>query len=279
MDSMSEQRACLDQLSLDVSQRMSFLDSSPILNPVQLPADPVCEAPPHVQAQCGCCLNARVKKGEEEDPTWSLLCSGKHNPEATSHDADHCWKLHPELRPPQSSKTFGPTSTQTPTTQLVEVDDGHESEISIFLTKEASKPMVLDSGATHHLINNPEMFRPTAESNIKIATGGHSNFLNAAAVGTATLINHLGDWLNLENKIFQSLKPRTKGAVILIDKNYQLLGSLKKNLLEIHSSHFEVIKSHSSCYQSSPDSPNWHAHLSHPSRQFQAMMVPKSEIS
>ncbi|KNZ51367.1 hypothetical protein VP01_3983g3 [Puccinia sorghi] len=42
-----------------------------------------------------------------------------------------------------------------------------------------SKPVVLDSGATHHLVNNPDAFQPTAESNIKIATRGHSNFLNA----------------------------------------------------------------------------------------------------
>ncbi|KNZ48834.1 uncharacterized protein VP01_5385g1 [Puccinia sorghi] len=52
------------------------------------------------------------------------------------------------------------------------------------------KPAVLDSGATHHLINNPDMFHPTADYNIKISMGGHSNFLNATAVGSALLINH-----------------------------------------------------------------------------------------
>ncbi|KNZ51679.1 hypothetical protein VP01_3864g2 [Puccinia sorghi] len=31
----------------------------------------------------------------------------------------------------------------------------------------------------HHLINNRDVFNPTAKSNIKILTGGHSNFLNA----------------------------------------------------------------------------------------------------
>ncbi|KNZ53456.1 uncharacterized protein VP01_3233g1 [Puccinia sorghi] len=131
----------------------------------------------------------------------------------------------------------------------------------------SNKPIVLDSGATHHLINNPETFRPSAESNIKIATGGHSNFLNATAVGTATLVNHLGERLTLENALLvptlsRSLisiprlfkdnilitKTANKGAVVLIDKNYQLLGSLKNNLLEIHSSQFEVIKPHSTCY-------------------------------
>ncbi|KNZ54811.1 hypothetical protein VP01_2847g2 [Puccinia sorghi] len=182
-----------------------------------------------------------VEKGKEED--------------ATSHDADHFWKLHPELRPPLSSKSGASTSNQTPTTQLVEVEDGHESEVSIFLTEAASKPIVLDSGATHHLINNPNVFRPTAETNLKIATGGHSNFLNATAAGTATLINHRGDRLVLENALHKQNGGKRS-------EDFQLL----------------VINSHSTCYHSSPDNPNWHAWLGHPNQQFQSLMVPMSEI-
>ncbi|KNZ54734.1 hypothetical protein VP01_2871g2 [Puccinia sorghi] len=131
------------------------------------------------------------KKGKKKNRRGLYCAPGKHNPEVTSHDAYHCWQLHPELRP-NSSKTTNSGSYHPPTTQLVKVDDGHESEVSLLLTEAASKPIVLDSGATHHLVNNPDTFLPTAESNIKISTGGHSNFLNATAVGTATLVNHLG---------------------------------------------------------------------------------------
>ncbi|KNZ49659.1 hypothetical protein VP01_4871g1, partial [Puccinia sorghi] len=46
------------------------------------------------------------------------------------------------------------------TTQLMEVEA-------------SSWPIVLNSGATHHLIKNPETFFETAEANIKISTGGH----------------------------------------------------------------------------------------------------------
>ncbi|KNZ52443.1 hypothetical protein VP01_3573g3 [Puccinia sorghi] len=99
---------------------------------------------------------------------------------ATSHNAKHCWQLHPELRPPNSSKQS--YSSYPPTTQLVEVDEGNKSEVSLLLMEATTKPTVLDSGATHHLINNPDLFNPIAESNIKISTGGHSNFLNATAV-------------------------------------------------------------------------------------------------
>ena len=127
------------------------------------------------------------KKGKKKGRRGPYCAPGKHNPEAT-HDAEHCYQLHPELRPSNTSKSTA--ASNPPTTQLVEVNEGHELEVSLLLTEAASKPTVLDSGATHHLINNPEVFNPTAESNIKISTGGHNNFLNATAVGSATLINH-----------------------------------------------------------------------------------------
>ncbi|KNZ51778.1 hypothetical protein VP01_3816g2 [Puccinia sorghi] len=107
---------------------------------------------------------------------------------------------------------------------------------------------------THHLINNPDTFQPTSDSNIKIATGGHKNFLNATAVGIATL-----------------------GATIVIDNKYTLLGSMKNNLLELYSADFEVINSSSSCYQSSSNSPNWHARLGHPNPKYQSVMMPNSK--
>ncbi|KNZ54023.1 hypothetical protein VP01_3070g1 [Puccinia sorghi] len=137
-------------------------------------------------------FEAKGKKKGRRGPYSPL---GKLNPEA-SHDAKHCWQLHPELRPDTSKPS---TLGNTPINQLVEVDDGHESEVLLLLTEAASKPTILDSGATHHFINNPDVFSPTAESNVKILTGGHSNFLNATAVGTATLINHCGGKFLLKN--------------------------------------------------------------------------------
>ncbi|KNZ46292.1 hypothetical protein VP01_7395g1, partial [Puccinia sorghi] len=128
------------------------------------------------------------------------------------------------------------------------VNDGHESEVSLLLTEAASKPIVLDSGATHHLINNPEMFQPTSEASVKIATGGHSNFLNTTAVRVATLVNYLGKCITLENallvptltwslisipRLFKEklliVRSADRGATITIDDNYKLLGSMKNN--------------------------------------------------
>ncbi|KNZ47554.1 hypothetical protein VP01_6314g1, partial [Puccinia sorghi] len=233
------------------------------------------------------------KPSEDQSDAAAALMHEWKKGKKKMHDAHHCWQLHPELRPPQSSKSGALTSNQTPNTQLVEVKDGHESEVSIFFTEAASKPIVLDSGATHHLINNPNVFHKTAETNIKIARGGHSNFLNATAAGTATLINHRGGRLVLENTLLvptlnRSLisiprlfnrnivinKTAEQGASIVIHGDFQLLGSLENNLLELCSSHFEVINSHSTCYHSSPDNPYWHARLGNPNQQFQSLIVP-----
>lgn len=72
-------------------------------------------------------------------------------------------------------------------------------------------------------------------------------------------------------------KTEKKGASILIDKNFQLLGSKKNNLLELHSTQFKLMNSHSTCYRSSPDNPYWDAHLGHPNHQYEAMIVSKSK--
>ncbi|KNZ50327.1 hypothetical protein VP01_448g8 [Puccinia sorghi] len=124
------------------------------------------------------------KKGRKKTRRGPYCAPGKHNPEAIGHDADHCWQLHPELRPASYNKgnSSGSGPPQAATTQLVEVDEGHESEVSLLLTEAASKPVVLDSGATHHLVNNPDVFIPSAKSTTRISTGGHKNFLYATAM-------------------------------------------------------------------------------------------------
>ncbi|KNZ51191.1 uncharacterized protein VP01_4053g1 [Puccinia sorghi] len=62
------------------------------------------------------------KKGATKKKRGPYCEPGKHNPAATSHDEDHCYQLHPHLRLPRFSN-----QSNKATTQLVEVDDGHES--------------------------------------------------------------------------------------------------------------------------------------------------------
>ncbi|KNZ52963.1 uncharacterized protein VP01_3383g2 [Puccinia sorghi] len=171
----------------------------------------------------------------------------RHNPAATSHDAEHCYQIHPKLRPPQFSRPY-----EKATTQLVEVNDGHESE-------------------------------PISEANIKISTGGHSNLLYATAVASAILVNQDGKKLILNNVLLvpsltRSLISIPRIVMVEVNNKFCIQGSIKNNLLEIFNCSFLVIKSPYSCYHSSPIKPNWHNHLGHPNPVYQKALVPESEV-
>lgn len=153
------------------------------------------------QSDAASALMHESKKGKRRGRKEGPICeNGKHNPLVTTHSADACWETHPDLRKQYMARFnrngFG---NNKPTAQLVEADEGHESEASLFMAEVKSKPIVLDTGATHHLVNNSDVFQPTSNTSLKIATGGHHNFLNATAIGSATLINHKGEKITLDN--------------------------------------------------------------------------------
>ncbi|KNZ53957.1 hypothetical protein VP01_3091g2 [Puccinia sorghi] len=145
----------------------------------------VAKSPDEPAENASALIHESSKKGARKKKKGPYCEPGKHNPAATSHDEDHCYQLHPHLRPPRFSNQ---SQSEKATTQLVEVDDGHESEVSLLLVESENKPIVLDSGATHHMVNDPSCFTPVAETNVKISTGGHSNLLYATSIGKATLI-------------------------------------------------------------------------------------------
>ncbi|KNZ45071.1 hypothetical protein VP01_8512g1, partial [Puccinia sorghi] len=129
-------------------------------------------------------IHESSKKGARNKKRGPYCEPGKHNPAAMSHDEDHCYQLHPHLCPPCFSN-----QSNKATTQLVESDDGNKSKVSLLLVESKNKPIVLDSGATHHMVNDPACFTPIAETNVKISTGGHSNLLYATAIGKVTLLS------------------------------------------------------------------------------------------
>ncbi|KNZ53955.1 hypothetical protein VP01_3092g4 [Puccinia sorghi] len=194
-------------------------------------------------------IHESFKKGARKKKRGPYCKPGKHNPGATSHDKDHCYQLYPHLRPPRFSN-----QSEKAITQLVEVDNGHESEVSLLLVESENKPIVLDSGATHHMVNDPTCFTPIAETNVKISTGGHNNLLYATAIGKATLVNQEGKTVILDNvllvpsltrslisiprlfnKSFTIEKTSDDGVRVCVDKDFMLQGSLKHNLLELPS--------------------------------------------
>ncbi|KNZ45073.1 hypothetical protein VP01_8510g2 [Puccinia sorghi] len=111
---------------------------------------------------------------------------------------------------------------------------------------------------------------------MKVLTGGHihSQKSLAGSVAYPSLISIP----QLFKHKFSIRKTAYKGANILIDNHFQLIGSLKNNLLELQYFHFEAIKSLSACCQSSPDSPNWHARLGHPNQKYKTLIVPQSKL-
>jgi hypothetical protein len=115
----------------------------------------------------------KSKKGKRKPRSHGTICEeGKKKPLVKSHNLAHCWQIHPHL-----CKQFlkSKAAKSPPMVQLVQANDNRQSVVSLLLTKSQSKPIFLDSGATHHIVNNPDFFKPVAKNNIKISTGGHTN--------------------------------------------------------------------------------------------------------
>ncbi|KNZ64050.1 uncharacterized protein VP01_10736g1, partial [Puccinia sorghi] len=77
------------------------------------------------QTDSAAALMHESKKGKKKGKRGPLCALGEHNPEVTSHDAEHCWQLHPEQRPNSGFKSSS-NGPHPPTTQLVEVNDDHD---------------------------------------------------------------------------------------------------------------------------------------------------------
>ena len=150
------------------------------------------------QSESASALMNESKKGKKKCRKDGPKCKpGKHNPAVTSHWPEFCWQVFPHLypnHPNNQSKGKKPAETQ-----LVEVSDGHKSEALLLMMESVDKPVVLDTGATHHMVNNQSIFTTISKTNIKILTGGHSNYLAATAIGTATLVNQNGQEFKLAN--------------------------------------------------------------------------------
>ncbi|KNZ51033.1 hypothetical protein VP01_4123g2 [Puccinia sorghi] len=186
---------------------------------------------------------SKISEKNSEDQTNSVAALIHESKKATSHDADDCWKL-PEQRPKSGSKSSS-NGSHHPTTQLVEVDNSHESDVSLLLTEAASQPIIIDSGATHHLINNPEMICYSGESSRQTYYSGKHTFgpyLN--------LVSHLHS-ATIQRKLV-IIKITDRGATIILNNNFKILGSMKKNF---------------------QDSPKWHEHLGQTNPKYQSMMV------
>ena len=61
---------------------------------------------------------------------------------------------------------------------------------------------MLDSGATHHMLNQERYFTNLSPITLKISTGNNQNLLEAKATGSAQIISDQGKKVLLEDVLF-----------------------------------------------------------------------------
>ncbi|KAI7957506.1 hypothetical protein MJO28_004601 [Puccinia striiformis f. sp. tritici] len=137
--------------------------------------------------------------------------NGVHNQE-TNHVPEECWALNPDKdpRPKRTSSGYVTTvvnpsaasSSSAPTSQ-VQVRPSFSYITGVSDDNSQSK-IVLDSGASHHMLNNLSMFKATSLTSISIVTGNKDDRkeLVAIARGPAVLRFNDGNVLELSDALY-----------------------------------------------------------------------------
>jgi len=216
----------------------------------------------------------------------------KHNP-LENHPQHKCCFLYPHLRPGYQGPKVNLTQEEEDNTTA----EAHLSSTLLFNSSSEinkNKKIVLDSGATHHIINSASEIFNSTPCNIKIVTGNPNHTLNAESIGSAVLINHLCQKKVLHNvlvvpeinRCLLSLsnimnhnsvinKIGHSGFNINIYENCVLFGSLKNNFFEVDDSHFEMNSNFFSYFlNTDPNKLNWNYRLGHPNHQYLSKIIP-----
>jgi transposase InsO family protein len=154
-------------------------------------------------------FRGRYTRGRGRPPKRArVTCDGDHNPEA-GHPEEECWTLHPEkyeeaMRQRGRPPTTGLLTTTTAASQSqVQVQPSYGFCTSVD-SLAAGEKIVLDSGASHHMLNDPRMFLDRTPTNIEVLTGnrGDGKALVATARGTACLNFDNGEVLELKDALY-----------------------------------------------------------------------------
>ncbi|POW07899.1 hypothetical protein PSTT_07932 [Puccinia striiformis] len=136
-------------------------------------------------------------------------CKNGHNPHL-GHSADDCYFLHPEKKPDWMKKKdqasayistpSNPEQEQLTSTSLVRPSFGYNTTSA---DQSSTILMVLDSGASHHMLNSLAYFQNTVKTLIQITTGNDKGVdkLVAIARGDATLKFENGNTIILKNAL------------------------------------------------------------------------------
>lgn len=200
-------------------------------------------------------LKTKTQKGPKHP------CSkGRRNPLA-EHPESRFWLLHPHLRPDKNASQAHHSLPIEPSTPAA--DNTAELSNAFYNTQLYQKgilpdskttavlPPVLDSGASHHIVNDPKYLLTSKPINLQVGSGSYSSAHQATAIGIAKLIDHEGSEIVLKEVL---LIPDLNRCLISMDRllvqksnisrfgrnsitinidGFQLVGSSVNHLLEI----------------------------------------------
>jgi hypothetical protein len=144
---------------------------------------------------------ATALKTEAKKKVVQFPCSpGYHHPKAT-HSEWKCWKLSDKqciaARPKDGEAHASAVGIETASHEPELESDYVKVSAFISFGSLENKPIILDSGASHHMVNDPKIFTKLREVNIKINTGNKKQRVKAMAMGEVSIKDDAGKILIL----------------------------------------------------------------------------------
>ena len=245
-------------------------------------------------------LAFKSEANKSQRPKPKHPCSpGKHNPLAY-HPAWHCFKLLKEERnallPKEVESHLNLVDIENHLTNINEnrdqpTEDKYIKVAAYLVNSDSDLSPVLDSRASHHMVNDSSIFHKIKEVNVKIHTSGLKQRVDAVAIGNVYLKDDTGRLVKLKdfllapdlhrplvsmNRLCNHTVPLSKNQdsfKVDFDKNFQLSGSIVNNILELKNRF--AIKAIS--LYSSLKPVNWHTRFGHPSFSYLKRIIPDTE--
>lgn len=246
------------------------------------------EPTPKREGDSSALVTNQSNRRSERPPPKHPCSKEKHN-KLAYHPIWRCFSLTQEERDRHRPD-------REPEANVVELMETNSSSAQLLLTCESSipsKPIVIDSGASHHMVNREALFSNLKPYSRQIGTGCNSSNLVATGIGRISIKNHDGRVFHLDDVLFvpglnRSLlsltklfkigmkvtKLSTSKLQITLDDSITLLADASHHLFELPVSHF--IQPSSSCMVTTSVNVNWHCPLGHPGPDVLKRMFPSA---
>jgi hypothetical protein len=114
-----------------------------------------------------------------------LCANNNHNPEATTHVESRCYEKYPHLRLTHSNNNHQPKKTANASASFA-----HASLFVSYISGLQGEGVVIDSGASHHMLRSRNLFTSFTPEKIVIKTGNPNAPLIASGHGTAEIFTN-----------------------------------------------------------------------------------------